>query len=302
MKQILFISMFLTAGVSVTFAQNSTHEQGKLSNLLTERNPDVVFQYKYTKKMHSGEFLAHFFTYRSNQKNKQGGSGFEITARNESVPHWYIMTPGDFGPHSLHMVDLNIDDKPDLFFYTGSEDVFSTHIFLANYTDAEMSGYARDHFKPVYSNHNDYSILIDPDKDGHPEILDSGYSGKTNRSGFGCTGNPSGIIIDKNNRITLSDSVRSEIVSKYFEITNGLDDYNFDYSMPDVYPVFNTFILSPVKIVRIEGNRAVDVTSSFPEYLHWRIGILRQIKQESPETCRDRIDSVITYHQGRLNE
>jgi hypothetical protein len=302
MTRTLLIILFVAAGYYSTHAQERNEEQGPLSDLLFEENPEYNFRYRNTQELHSGDFLAHFFVYRSKKDKRTGGSGFEITTGNRKLPIWYKMIQGDFGPHSPGMIDMNMDNKPDLFYFAGFEDVFSTHIYLAAYDDAEESAYANNHFIPVYSNHNDYSVLIDPEGDNHPEILDSGYSGETHRSSLGCTGKSSGIIIDKNNRATLTDSVRKKIVSKYFEITAGFDDYNFDYSMPDVYPVFNSFIMSPIKIFRIEGKQAVDVTSTFPEYLNWRIRILKQIKESSSDKCHNSINRVITYLQSQLNE
>lgn len=292
-------TLFLSVCFHSAFAQINKAEKKILSDRLIENNPEYNFQYRSAKEVNQGDIKVRFFTYRSKIDNKIGGNGFELVNNSTNELLWYKMVPGDYALHSLAMVDLNKDNKPDLFYYAGFEDVFSTHIYLATYD--EGGDFANDRFIPVYSNHNDYSVLIDPEGDNHPEILDSGYSGETHLSGLGCTGNPSGIIIDKNTQTTLSDSVRNEIASKYFEITGGFDDYNFDYAMPERHSIFNSFILSPIKIYRIEGQNPVNVTSSFPEYLQWRIRILKKIKTESPEKCRKRINNIIEYLDNKMN-
>ena len=63
--------------------------------------------------------------------------------------------------------------------------------------------------------------------------------------------------------------------------------------MPELYPVFNAFILNPIKLFRIESHELKDVTSQHPEYLRWRIKILKAIQKESSENCTPNIEKTI---------
>ncbi|MDX1586193.1 MAG: hypothetical protein R3222_05595 [Balneolaceae bacterium] len=207
---------------------------------------------------------------------------------------------GDFGPHSLGLIDLNSDGKKDLFFYAGFENIFSTFIYTANYDNRLNDGYHPDNFLKAYSNKNDYSVLIKPGNAGQPLILDSGYEGRENRSGISCFEDQSGLAVRPENKLTLTDSIRHEIKRKYQEVTGQLDNYNFDYNMPGIYPLFNSMILDPIKIFRIVNNEAVDVTGEYPNYLQWRIGILNAIREVSSANCSDNIHKTIKHLKSYL--
>jgi hypothetical protein len=48
------------------------------------------------------------------------------------------------------------------------------------------------------------------------------------------------------------------------------------------------------------GNESIEVTSEYPEYLKWRISILRQIKKDSPDKCGSNIETVINHIEQYL--
>jgi len=116
-----------------------------------------------------------------------------------------------------------------------------------------------------------------------------------------CFDDQSAIVIKDENRLTISETIREEIREKYFEITGQLDEYNFNYNMPEVYFLFNTKILDPVKLYQIEGELPVEVTSEYPEYLEWRIDILKQIKNDSSENCSEIIQKRVDHLKSYIN-
>ncbi len=292
--------IILLLGISIhTKAQIDSTIQGELSNLIIEQNSEYFIEYSHSKGLEDG-LVAHFFFYKIKDKNWPYGSGFEITHPQRETPLWYIKMDGDFGPHSLQQIDINLDEKMDLFFYAGFEDVFSTYIYTANYKDVLGTSYDQSNFLKTYSNENDYSILLNLDEKKQPLILDSGYEGNVNRSGSSCFENQSELAIMDENRLTITASIKKEIVKMYEEVTGQLDKYNFDYNMPDVYPLFNTKILDPIKIFRIQDNELIEVTSEYPKYLMWRIEILKAIQKDSSENCTVYIESTIKHLESYL--
>ena len=280
-------------------AQVNSTIQGELSSLILEENPEFYVQYRTTRELTDG-FIARFFIYKIKNDNWPGGVGFEITHPERTEPLWYTMIHGDFGPHSVQLIDLDQNGKLDLFFFVGFEDVFSTYIYSSNYDEALSDPYRKDNFIKSYENLNDYSVLVKPDGANQPLILDSGYEGNINVSGTACLEDQSAIVIQNENRITITESVKDVIESKYREITGELDQFNFDYNMPNVYFLFNTMILDPIKLFKIKDQQSVDVTSEYPRYLEWRIEVLRQIKLDSSEKCEGIIQKRIQYLKNHL--
>lgn len=295
MKQSVLPLLILVLGVPfLSRAQIDSTFQGKLSNTLIEQQSDYVVKYSHTNDLGNG-LRAHFFHYKIKNKKFPYGSGFEITHPKRKQPLWYVKMNGDFGPHSLQLVDINSDGKLDLFFHAGFEDIFSTYIYTANYSHVMNSEYNPKNFLKAYSNENDYSVLLNIGNNSQPIILDSGYEGNDHRSGTSCFDNQSDLAIKPENKLTISDSIRQEIKKKYYEVTGHLDEYNFDYNMPKAYPLFNTKILDPIKLLKIEHNEPVDVTSEYPEYLNWRIDLLKTIRKESSEKCKGYIEKTIKH-------
>lgn len=217
------------------------------------------------------------------------GSVYILWRSDTSTPLWGIDWPGDFQPHSLAWVDFNQDGHPDLFFYAGFEDVFSTHIFL---WQGESKGFSPANLKEAYKNENDYSMIMDIDHDGHPEILDSGRMGDEHREDP-CSDNEVGYI-------DIPPLIRSAMTEKYHELVGRFGRLNYTYNMPESFPMFNLNIFAPIKIMRIEGTEAKDVTSQYPEQLRWRLGILKKIRAANEGACQQYLDPAIDYLRKRL--
>lgn len=300
MKTLLF-ALIIVLGFSnnlVVQAQINSTIQGELSTHLLEEYPDFYIQYLRSKNLKEG-FIVRYFVYRIKSNNWPGGVGFEITHPKRTQPLWYKKIHGDFGPHSVDLLDINKNGKLDLFFYAGSGTVYSTFVYTASYEDAYTDPFHKNNFTNAYTNRNDYSVLMKPEGANQPVILDSGYEGNIYVSGMACFDDQSAIVIKDENRLTISETIREEIRENYFEITGQLDEYNFNYNMPEVYFLFNTKILDPVKLYQIKNEVSVEVTSEYPEYLEWRINILKQIKNDSSENCSEiiqkRVDHLKNY-------
>lgn len=299
MKKIFISLLILIFGISFQAkAQIDSTDQGELSDLILQENQDFFIQYRTTKKLTDG-FIARFFLYKIKNDDWPGGIGFEITHPQRKEPLWYKMIHGDFGPHSVQLLDIDQNGSLDLFFYAGFEDVFSTYIYTANYQDILTDSFNKNNFLKTYSNENDYSVLLKPQGADQPLILDSGFKGNNHRSGSSCFEDRDRAVMPEN-RIAISDSVKKEIDSKYKELTSSLDKYNFDYNMPEVYALFNTKILDPIKLFKIQGNKSIEVTSEYPEYLKWRISILQQVKKDSPDKCGSNIETAINHMKQYL--
>lgn len=294
MKKIFIPLLILLLGISFqTKAQIDSTNQGELSDLILQENQDFFIQYRTTKKLTDG-FIARFFLYKIKNDDWPGGIGFEITHPQRKEPLWYKMIHGDFGPHSVQLLDIDQNGSLDLFFYAGFEDVFSTYIYTANYQDILSDSFDENNFLKTYSNENDYSVLLKPEGANQPLILDSGFEGTEHRSNYSCFEDRSQALMPEN-RLTISDPIKKEIKRKYREVTGSLDKYNFDYNMPDVYALFNTKILDPIKLFKIHNHKTVEVTSEYPKYLTWRMMILRQIQKSSSDKCRANIERAINH-------
>jgi hypothetical protein len=297
MKKIFFILLVLGVSVQVKAQVNSTR-QGKMSDLIVDQNPHLSIEYS-NKKVVKDSVIVKLFSYSSKKKEWPYGSGFVITHPQRDEPLWYKMIDGDFGPHSVSLLDLNRDGRLDIFFYAGFEDVFSTYVYASNYEDIISEPFSEKNFVEAYSNGNDYSVLMDLKGSNQPVILDSGFEGEEHRSSRSCF-EDRGRAVMSENQISVTKPVIEEIRSKYSKVTGSLDKYNFDYNMPEAYRLFNTKLLYPIKIFKIKDQESIDVTSQYPEYLKWRISILKKVKKDSPDKCMDNIEGTIKYLQGYL--
>lgn len=249
--------------------------------------------------MVKNNIIVKFFSYSSKEKDWPYGSGFVITHPQRDEPLWYKIVDGDFGPHSVSLLDLNGDGKLDLFFYAGFEDVFSTYAYASNYEDIISEPFSDNNFVEAYSNENDYSVLLNLKGSNHPVILDSGFEGEEHRSSRSCFKDLGRAVLSEN-QISVTEPVIEDIRRKYNKVTGHLDKYNFDYNMPEAYRIFNTKLLYPVKIYEMRDKESIDVTDEYPEYIKWRVSILERIKSDSPDKCADNIDKTIKYLQSHL--
>lgn len=297
MKKICLLLLVLGVSLEVK-AQVNSAKQKKISDLVIDRNPDLSIEYSDSKVV-KNNIIVKFFSYSPKGKDWPYGSGFVITHPQRDEPLWYKMMDGDFGPHSVSLLDLNGDGKLDLFFYAGFEDIFSTYAYTSNYEDIISEPFSDNNFVEAYSNENDYSVLLNLRDSSHPVILDSGFEGKNHRSSRSCFEDRGRAVLSEN-QISVTEPVMEDIRRKYTKVTGHLDKYNFDYNMPEAYRLFNTKILYPIKIFEIRYQKSIDATFEYPEYLKWRVSILKTISKDSPDKCADNIDGTIKHLQEHL--
>lgn len=208
--------------------------------------------------------------------------------RASSAPVWSLDWGGDFQPHSLAWIDFDGDGKKDLLFFAGSEDIFATHLYLWR---LKTPSFSKEALVEVYTNDNDYSVVLDFEGDGRPEILDSGHPGSEHVDHQCGEDSPE-----------IPRTVRDALGVQYRSLSRGFDQFNLTYNLPDAYPSLSMKILDPIKVLRIAGSSVVDVTARYPDHLRWRIGLLKEIRAANSGECVVLVDSVISYLERRLAE
>jgi hypothetical protein len=195
---------------------------------------------------------------------------------------------GDFGPHSLEWIDFDGDGKKDLFFFAGFDEALATRVYLWRLDTPSPSEEA---LVEVYANDSEYSVIVDFDGDGRPEILDSGHPVR-GQVEYDCW----------EYKLKTPLAVRDALAVEYRSLARGFDQFNFTYNMPEDYPSMSMKILDPIRVLRIEGSSVVDVTTRYPNHLRWRLGLLREIRAANSGECLALVDSVISYLERSLVE
>lgn len=282
-------------------AQAQGNKQAKLSDLIIEKKLDYNLSYNVTKQLKDG-LIANFFYYRHKEAKWPYGTGFEITHHTRNKPIWFTTIKGDFPPHSLRLIDLNLDGNLDIFFYTGFEDVYSTYVYTANFDNILSAEYSEENFQPAYRNENDYTVIINLEENYiQPLVLDSGYEGTDMRSGTACFQYHSDVPITQDEQLTINDSLKQEIISKYLKMVEPFRKPVIEVNNQEVYALRNTFILDPIKILKITHNTYSDITANYPDYLRWRINLLKEIRKESSQNCEQYIDRTIVHLSNYLD-
>jgi hypothetical protein len=254
-------------------------------------HPALDLRYLGSASTHSDDYVWSEYHYETvGSENRWPYGNVHVLWRQNSVePVWSLDWVGDYQPHSRSWIDFDGDGQKDLFFFAGFEDVFSTHIYLWR---VKTNRFSPNSLVKVYSNHNDYSVLLDMDRDGRPEILDSGHAGDAHiehRCGD-----------DEWDVPEIPATVQEALAIEYRALSRSFDQYNFTYNMPGSYPAWGMKILDPISILRIEKAGLVDVTERFPDHLQWRLRMLSEIRRVNDGKCLDLVDSVISHVSGRL--
>jgi hypothetical protein len=278
------------------FANPGTHRPGapppqQVLNRAMQFHPPLELQYLGSASTPSNDYVWSEYYYETEGSENKWPYGIVhvIWHLNSTEPVWALDWGGDYQPHSRAWIDFDGDGQKDLFFFAGFEDVFSTYVYLWRVKKNRFSARA---LVKIYSNDNDYSVLLDMDKDGRPEILDSGHSGDThieNHCGENEWDGPE-----------IPSTVHAALESEYRSLSRSFDQYNFTYNMPEAYPAWGMRILDPVKILQVEKAGLVDVTERFPHHLQWRLNMLSEIRKANSGRCLWLVDSVISYISGRL--
>jgi hypothetical protein len=198
---------------------------------------------------------------------------------------WYYLCDGDFPIHEPDWIDFNQDGRKDLFFFIGFEDVFQTHIFISNING---NSYSPDNFISLYENKNDYSLVVDLDADGIPEILDSGYQEEDHYGKNPCHFSEPAYAPD------FRQSLKDEFTKICLKSKVGF----FQYGSEDLYS--DLFIFDPIIIYRFTKNRLTDVTGKYAKHLKWRIKILRKYYKNTDQNCKEIITNLIRYLKHKI--
>ncbi|GHA78567.1 FG-GAP repeat domain-containing protein [Pontibacter akesuensis] len=211
--------------------------------------------------------------------NRFLGTVIWTMVRGRFNPIWQLKDSSDFPPHTYSFVDYNSDGKKDVTILSGQEDVFSTDVYLNKSTTT----YSTDNFESVHRNWNNYSVIVDLDGDGVPELLDSGNEQ---------------VEPEERPEFFLSDDVKSEIDRKYVEIAQVKGANNFHFNMPQRFRVSNSFLMDSIKVMGCEDEKFIDKTCNYQDYLDWRIGILEQLEKDSRNDTKY-VNALISYHKRR---
>lgn len=252
----------------------------------------MIAKYKFNKSEITPikDHVWSVYSYTSKKKNRPYGYLYVLWNQVTSNAVWALDWFGDFQPHSISWLDFNNDGKKDLFFFAGFEDVFSTHIYLWN---VKTSKFDAKNFIKAYSNWNDYSVVLDFENDGHQEILDSGYSGNE-RVDIYCGQ-------DEFERPLIPAEVKSKMANEYRKLAGSLDEINFTYNLPEIYPVWAIGIFNPFRIYRIENSKLIDVSHTYLNHLQWRRDMLNDIRKVNKEPCSRLVDKAIKHIDKLIN-
>jgi hypothetical protein len=109
------------------------------------------------------------FTFVSEPPNEWPyGTGFAVADRTSGEVLWVYLHNGDYAPHEIRWADFDGDGRDDIFFHAGSEDVFTTHLYVNRVASTR---YGVSHFAQAYANDDVYAVVVDFDADDRPELI-----------------------------------------------------------------------------------------------------------------------------------
>ncbi len=268
----------------------STEPPDGVVDYAQEQRPGFPLKYIGSEQGPGDEYVWSRWSYTTREATNRGAYGVihVLWHLASSMPVWSVDWGGDFQPHSLAWLDFDGDGSKDLLLFAGFEDYFDTRVYLWR---LDTSSSLEEALVEVYANGDPYSVILDFEGDGRPEILDSGNQGRE-------------YVEDECWEYRLGDpqTVRDALGVEYRSLARGYDQFNFTYNMPDHYPSVSMKILDPIRILSIEGSSVVDVTTRYPDHLRWRLGLLREIRAANSGECLALVDSVISYLERRLVE
>lgn len=284
MKHSVVLIALLSSLILVGSAETGWGPPHAVFRCAQELRPGAKLEYRLTIEEPDTRYRWSEYSYESIHGKPSYGVVHVLWRPDTAIPIWGIDWPGDFQPHSKVWLDLNGDGLKDLFFFAGYEDAFSTYLYLWN---VHSNSFSRDNLLLAYKNENDYSVLIDIDHDGKPEILDSGHSGREHVDHY-CV--PNDLRSPE-----IPGDVEEKIMTEYWRLAGIFDRFNFTYNMPKHYSILNMFIFDPIKIYKFDGTSLHDVTVRYPGHLKWRLMILKRIRTANQGECRPIVESAIDY-------
>lgn len=186
----------------------------------------------------------------------------------------------EYVPHTMLWRDLSGDGLGDVIALSGQEEIFESRVFLQRKPDPARGDSAL--FRLAYEDTSQYAALVDLDDNGRPELLDPvDFTRAPEDDATECS-------------VEISDTVKREARDEYERIGRSYHAANFTYGIPD-FAVSTLMLLHPLRILQFEADSAVDATSRFSDHARWRLRLLEQVRDATPEACRAPVDSVVAY-------
>lgn len=187
----------------------------------------------------------------------------------------------DLFVHNEVTGDLNGDGLPDYFYLAGEEEHHLTCVYLRQ-KEGTKTG-----LKLVHETSGPYSTILDLDGNGKPELLVARRPDNN--------GDEEACGID-----ALPKATQEEAAAFYKHRAQGFEKYNFNYSMPDFYPVFNLFLQYPSRIYRFGSDRLIEVTDQMIDYWALKKKAVSQVLRSPDATseCKALYEKAITVETG----
>ena len=193
---------------------------------------------------------------------------------------WVSRHESEYVPHTMLWRDLSGDGLGDVIALSGQEETFESRVFLQRRPDPARGDSTL--FRLAYEDTSQYATLVDLDGDGRPEVLDPvDFTRAPEDDAAECS-------------VEISDAVTREARGEYERIGRPWHAANFTYGIPD-FAVSTLMLLLPLRIVQFDADSAIDATSRFPDHVRWRLRLLEQVRDATPDACRAPVDSVVTY-------
>lgn len=255
-----------------------------------DSNPKSDYIYRESQIVQSGQYVWSRFEYETTSAENKWpyGSTFVLWNKASMLPIWSLDWRGDFQPHSIAWIDFDGDGQLDLRLLAGEEEEYSTFIYLWR---VKGDQFGSDSMKKVYQTMNDYSVILDIDHDGRPEILDSGHSVQTR---------PKLMCSQEGRELLIPRKLRAEIAREYHR---GVGKFNyFNFGLPGSDEAWSLKLFDPFNIYSLADGQLNNVTSKYPKHIKWRLSVLRQIRKANPVACAHQLDELIAYNQRQLKQ
>ena len=255
---------------SAAFAANDMEAKDQLNILL----PGTDLYPLGIEDASNAQISVSMFGFRLVQSSNDYGTVVTVLDSKSGQLLWAHIFYGDFGPHTIKLIDFDGDGRDDLWLLSGFEDVFASHLFL-NRIDSDQ--FSLTSFVPGFASDEVYATLLDFNKDGYPEILFPRDNA----------------LIDPWEVYDITDAqcfkLSKEIVElvkkEYFRLVGRFDSANFDYNM-DSYPVHALFVNNKIQVIsKYPENKFV--TNKYADHLKWRLEITKKRLSESSDSCKN---------------
>lgn len=226
-----------------------------------------------------GPFLIHHFSYGF--APAPYGEGFAVSSPKTRVVLWIYLHLGDYPPHEVRWADFDGDGRLDIFFHAGFEDVATTHVYV-NRVVADRFGLTQ--FAPAYENSKTYSVVLDFEGDGRPELLEpEAYPDEFDP----CA-----------SEFRVFESANEEARNEYRRLAERFDSFNFKFGFDDdEYPGLSLF-----ERIRVKSVSESVMTEPVQTHLRWRLRILRSAQPHVSPGCREQVTRTEAYLEAALSE